>query len=85
MKWHTEHDRFLQGTAWVSALIYGLPAAVLALIVSLIEGGDKYVVPTLIVYGIAALAHLMAYGFQAIVIQIKVTGDYWANSESDNS
>lgn len=78
MEWHTEHDRFLKRTAWASALIYGLPAVGLTIIISLINGGAEYVVPALIIYGIAALAHLMAYGFQAIVIQIKVASDYWA-------
>lgn len=76
MTWHTAHDRFLSFSAWLSAILYAVPAVILVLVFDHFDSTKDYVVPALLVYLVAAIAHMLGYGFQAVCVQIKVATDY---------
>lgn len=76
MNWHTEQDKFLSLSSWLGAMVYAVPAVILVLVFDHFDGTRHYVIPALLVYFVAAIAHLVGYGFQAVCIQIKTVTDY---------
>ena len=76
MNWHTAHDKFISLGSWLNSLLYCVPAIILALALNHFESTKIYIVPALLIYLIAALAHMLAYGFQGVCAQIKACTDY---------
>lgn len=70
------YERFCSISAFFSVILYASPAAVLVLILNHFNATKSYVVPALLVYLIAALAHMLAWGFQALASQIKISTEY---------
>jgi hypothetical protein len=55
---------------------YAVPAVLLILVFNYFDSTKPYIVPALLVYLVAAIADMLAYGFQAVCVQIKVCTDY---------
>lgn len=70
------YDNFLSRGAWANAFYYLLPSIILMLVFGLNESLKTYLIPALLVYLIGVIAHLAAYGFQAICVQIKISSDH---------
>jgi len=76
MTWHTEQDSFLSFSSWLNSFYYAVPAVAVAVIMNHFDATKPYLIPALLVYLIAAIAHMIGYGFQAVCVQIKVCTDY---------
>ena len=76
MTWHTAQDSFISFSSWLNSIYYAAPAVVLVLVMDHFDAFRPYLIPALLVYLIAAIAHMIGYGFQAICVQIKVCTDY---------
>ena len=73
---HTQHDRLLSLSSWVAVILYGVPAVVVLLVFDHFDSTRHYVIPALLVYLVAAIAHMVPQGFQAVCLQINVSTDY---------
>ena len=73
---YTEYEKFISSSAWLSAILYPVPAIILFCLLNHFDATREYVVVALLVYLIAAIAHLLTYGFQAVCAQIKHSTDY---------
>ena len=75
--WETRYDRFLSFGSWANSLLYGGPAAGLLFVMYLLGVGKGWWTPILLIYAIAALAHMAGHGFMAVNLQMKVIADRW--------
>ena len=76
MVWEEGNEKFLSLIAWVGSMIYTLPGIVLWVVLVIFDVPTAYWVPVLLLYAVGALSHQLAWGFQAINTQIKVSIDY---------
>lgn len=76
MNWDHSYDRFLGASAWLNALLYAGPSALLLAACWYWAVDDRLWVPLLLVYVVGAVAHLLGYGFMAVGVQIKNSTDY---------
>ena len=77
--WNIQYDKFLILSAWVGAVLYVFPGLVFFIGMVIFEIPTPYWIPVLILYAIGTVAHQLAYGFQALAIQVKVSADIIAD------
>ena len=78
MAWKTEtkFDNVISSTANGSALLYIIPAVIILVAIAILGVPNNYWTPILIIYGIGAITHGLAFGFQAANAQMKTSVDY---------
>ncbi len=74
--WETKYDSFLFLSAGINVLISTIPAAIIFSVIVYFDIPSKFWTPILVIYGIGAIGHMLAIGFQSLNIQIKTCADY---------
>ena len=69
----TRYDKFLVVGAWINAVFYAVPAAIILAVCWYMQVAEEFWIPVLIIYFIGAVAHQLNDGFMALNIQIKTS------------
>lgn len=80
ISWEERYDKFLSFGSWLNAFFYGVPATALLTAFWIFSIPESLWTPALLIYGIAALAHMLNYGGMATNIQIKIAADFIAEA-----
>ena len=78
------HYEFILSFRWLQALIYCAPAVVLLGGMYILDVGKEWWTPVLVVYAIVALGDILAFGFQALNMQMIEISDYWEKKLRNN-
>ena len=55
-------------------LLFAVPAAIILAVIAMLDVPSNYWTPILIIYGIGAMSHVLSFGFEALIRQIRDVG-----------
>ena len=84
MKVNAKYDGLTVFGAWTNAAYYSFPVIIIFLIGNYFEISQQYIYQIVIVYFIAAIAHMAAYGGQSINNQIHASSEFIVKENKKN-
>lgn len=80
----TAYKRIQSFGGWLNFFYYGTPGVALLAGMYIVGVGTEWWTPILILYAVAALGNIIAFGFQAANMQMLTISDYWEKKLQDS-